>query len=71
MSAYRFGYSVVAATLHDERAVASLTAPVRALLDGLGGTADDGSTTDLCRTAAFQRAHPSACQRLEQRNRRN
>jgi len=45
VSARRFGYSVVASTLHDERAVASLTAPVRALLDGLGGTADDGSTT--------------------------
>ncbi len=45
MSASRFGYSVVASTLHDARAVASLTAPVRALLDDLGGTADNESPT--------------------------
>jgi len=37
--AFRFGYSVVASTLHDALAVASSTAPVRALLDDLGGTA--------------------------------
>jgi len=47
VSAFRFGYSVVASTLHDAKVVASLTAPVRALLDGLGGTADDGSTTAI------------------------
>ena len=39
MIAFRFGYSVVASTLHDALAVASSTAPVRALLDDLGGTA--------------------------------
>jgi len=44
VSAHRFGYSVVASTLHDTLAVASLPAPVRALLDDLGGTADAGPT---------------------------
>ncbi len=44
MSAPRFGYSVVASTLHDAREVASLTAPLRALLDDLGGlTVDEPS----------------------------
>ena len=37
MNAQRFGYDVVASSLHDSEAVSSLTAPVRALLDGLGG----------------------------------
>ena len=37
MTAPRFGYTVVASTLHDAQAVASLTAPVRDLLDGLDG----------------------------------
>jgi L-fucose isomerase-like protein len=38
VSAPRFGYSVVASTLHDPDTVAAVTAPVRALLDELGGT---------------------------------
>jgi L-fucose isomerase-like protein len=33
----RFGYSVVASSLHDQHAVETLTAPVRGLLDDLGG----------------------------------
>ena len=33
----RFGYSVVASSLHDQQAVETLTAPVRGLLDDLGG----------------------------------
>jgi L-fucose isomerase-like protein len=37
----RFGYSVVASSLHDAQAVASLTAPVRALLEELGGAGVD------------------------------
>jgi L-fucose isomerase-like protein len=41
VNAHRFGYSVVASSLHDAQAVASLTAPVRALLDELGGAAVD------------------------------
>ncbi len=45
MSAPRFGYSVVASTLHDAQAVASLTAPMRALLDDLGGVAGIDSST--------------------------
>jgi len=35
----RFGYSVVASSLHDQQAVETLTAPVRGLLDDLGGAA--------------------------------
>jgi L-fucose isomerase-like protein len=37
----RFGYSVAASSLHDAQAVATLTAPVRALLEELGGAAVD------------------------------
>lgn len=44
MSSPRFDYSVVASTLHDAQAVASLTAPLRALLDDLGGAAGDESS---------------------------
>jgi len=44
VSTPRFGYSVVASTLHDAQAVASLTAPVRALLDDLGGEIADESS---------------------------
>ncbi len=36
----RFGYSVVASSLHDSAAVDSLTAPVRNVLDDLGGAPD-------------------------------
>ena len=38
MTAPRFVYSVAASALHDQQAVATLTAPVRELLDDLGGT---------------------------------
>ena len=41
MSASRFGYSVIASSLHDPHAVASLAAPLHRLLDGLGGRAVD------------------------------
>ena len=41
MSPPRFAYSVVASTLHDPYVVATLTAPVRTLLDELGGSAVD------------------------------
>jgi L-fucose isomerase-like protein len=44
VSAPRFGYSVVASTLHDAQAVSSLTAPMRALLDELGGVAIDDAS---------------------------
>ncbi len=44
MSTPRFDYSVVASTLHDAQAVASLTAPLRALLDDLGGVTGDESS---------------------------
>lgn len=37
MTGPRFVYSVVASTLHDRQAVEALTAPVRGLLDDLGG----------------------------------
>ena len=37
MTEPRFVYSVVASSLHDQQAVEALTAPVRGLLDGLGG----------------------------------
>ena len=37
MTEPRFGYSVVASSLHDQQAVETLTAPVRGLLDDLGG----------------------------------
>jgi L-fucose isomerase-like protein len=37
----RFGYSVVASSLHDAQAVASFTAPARALLEELGGAGVD------------------------------
>jgi len=49
----RFTYTVFASSLHDADAVASLTAPVRAALDGLGGRAvgdvpaDDPAHLDL------------------------
>jgi L-fucose isomerase-like protein len=39
VNAPRFGYSVVASSLHDAQAVDSLTAPMRALLEELGGAA--------------------------------
>ena len=39
MTEPRFGYSVVASSLHDQQAVETLTAPVRGLLDDLGGAA--------------------------------
>lgn len=46
----RFSYRVVASTLHDDSAVAELTAPMRALLDSLGGAdvapLDDVATHD-------------------------
>jgi L-fucose isomerase-like protein len=42
----RFGYSVVASTLHDPHAVATMTEPVRDLLDDLGGTIVDGRSSD-------------------------
>ena len=41
MNAPRFVYSVAASSLHDQDAVAALTAPVRGVLDDLGGTAVD------------------------------
>jgi L-fucose isomerase-like protein len=41
VSGHRFVYSVVASTLHDPLTVATLTAPLRAVLDDLGGTALD------------------------------
>jgi L-fucose isomerase-like protein len=40
----RFSYSVVASALHDAAAVATLTAPVRSLLDALGGERRDEPT---------------------------
>ena len=43
MTASRFAYQVVASSMHDQHAVASLTSPVRAMLDDLGGVAHDGS----------------------------
>jgi L-fucose isomerase-like protein len=43
---HAFGYSVVASTLHDPRAVDAITAPVRQLLDDLGGTPVDGPASD-------------------------
>jgi L-fucose isomerase-like protein len=49
----RFTYTVVASGLHDTESVASLIAPVRATLDGLGGravsdaAADDTAVDDL------------------------
>ncbi|HSP28482.1 MAG TPA: hypothetical protein VLN74_08030 [Ilumatobacteraceae bacterium] len=46
MSPSRFGYSIVASTLHDPHAVATLTAPVRALLDELGGAVVDARGPD-------------------------
>ncbi len=39
MTGGRFGYSIVASALHDAAAVGTLTAPIRELLDGLGGSA--------------------------------
>ena len=39
MTEPRFVYSVVASSLHDQQAVETLTAPVRCLLDDLGGAA--------------------------------
>jgi L-fucose isomerase-like protein len=39
----RFTYSVVASPLHDVATVATLTEPVRGLLDELGGRIDDGA----------------------------
>lgn len=48
MRAPRFGYSIVASALHDPQAVATLTAPARALLDELGGeVVDAGGPADL------------------------
>jgi len=44
VSAPRYRYSVVASSLHDAQAVASLTAPVRALLDDLGGVNGEPSS---------------------------
>jgi len=43
----RFGYSVVASSLHDPDAVDALTAPVRAALDDLGGSLDAGHEADV------------------------
>jgi len=43
----RFGYSVVASSLHDPDAVDALTAPVRAALDDLGGSLDAGHQADV------------------------
>ena len=41
----RFTYSVFASSLHDADAIASLTAPVRRALDGLGGRSVDAPPT--------------------------
>lgn len=41
----RFGYSVVASSLHDAAVVAELTAPVRSVLDSIGGAQVDPGAT--------------------------
>jgi L-fucose isomerase-like protein len=41
----RFGYSVVASSLHDSTAVAELTAPLRSVLDTVGGCQVDPALT--------------------------
>jgi L-fucose isomerase-like protein len=45
MTTLRFSYAVVASSLHDRAAVASLTASARALLDDMGGAADVAPTS--------------------------
>lgn len=44
-NAPRFGYSLVASSLHDSTVVAALTAPVRAVLDSIGGRQVDPALT--------------------------
>jgi L-fucose isomerase-like protein len=46
MNDARFVYSVVASSMHDAAALATLTAPVRRLLDDLGGSAADDLASD-------------------------
>jgi hypothetical protein len=41
----RFGYSVVASGLHDTAVVAELTAPVRSMLESIGGVQVDPAAT--------------------------
>lgn len=53
MTERRFVYSVVASSLHDQQAVETLTAPVRGLLDDLGG-----AVVDLHRHDAARRSSP-------------
>jgi L-fucose isomerase-like protein len=46
--AVRFGYSVVASSLHDAAAVAELTAPVRSMLGSIGGVqVDPGAAAEF------------------------
>jgi L-fucose isomerase-like protein len=45
VTAPRFGYSVVASPLNDSQAVVLSTAPIRELLDGLGGELDGASSS--------------------------
>ncbi len=45
MNVPRFAYSVVASPLNDSQAVASSTAPIRLLLEGLGGALDGESSS--------------------------
>jgi L-fucose isomerase-like protein len=45
-NAPRFGYSVVASSLHDSAVVAELTAPVRSVLESIGGSQVDSAVTE-------------------------
>jgi len=46
VTARRFGYTIVASSLHDPHAVATLMASARGILDDLGGVSDDGGDSN-------------------------
>ena len=54
MSEPRFVYSVVASSLHDQDAVDTLTAPIRALLDDLGGAQVDSGWVGATEASSAQ-----------------